>query len=117
MTAHSLRPEQTPDMRKLNYPIFIGLLLTFFSAANAAEKTPPFSRADLEAAKTLQERASVDSTAYQLIESLTTEVGPRPAGSAGDKAAVAWALREMNRLGFANVHTVEAMVPRWVRGE
>src|SRR5690349_5351622 len=117
MTAHSLRPEQNPDMHKLNYPISIGLLLAFFSAATAADKTPAFSRTDLDAAKTLRERASVDTTAYQLVESLTTEVGPRPAGSAGDKAAVAWALREMNRLGFANVHTVEAMVPRWIRGE
>ena len=52
-----------------------------------------------------------------LVESLTTEVGPRPAGSPGDKAAVAWALREMQRLGFANVRTVEAIVPHWVRGE
>jgi hypothetical protein len=104
-------------MRKLNYPTLIGLLLAFFNAATAADKTPPFSRTDLAAAATLRERASVDTTAYQLIESLTTEVGPRPAGSAGDKAAVAWALREMNRLGFANVHTVEAMVPRWIRGE
>jgi Zn-dependent M28 family amino/carboxypeptidase len=58
-----------------------------------------------------------DSTPYQLVESLTTEVGPRPAGSAADRAAVAWAQREMQRLGFANVHTVPATVPHWVRGE
>ena len=104
-------------MRKLIRPIFIGLLLTFFNAATAADKTPPFSRADLAAAATLRERASADTTAYQLIESLTTEVGPRPAGSPGDKASVAWAVREMKRLGFANVHTVDATVPHWVRGE
>jgi carboxypeptidase Q len=104
-------------MRKLNYPTLIGLLLAFFNAATAADKTPPFSRADLAAAATLRERASADTTAYQLIESLTTEVGPRPAGSPGDKASVAWALREMKRLGFANVHTVDATVPHWVRGE
>ena len=30
---------------------------------------------------------------------------------------MAWALREMQRLGFANVRTVEAIVPHWVRGE
>jgi len=104
-------------MRKQNYPIFIGLLLTFFNSAMAADKPPAFSRADLAAAATLRDRALVDATAYQLIESLTTEVGPRPAGSPGDKAAVAWAQREMRRLGFTNVHTVEAIVPHWVRGE
>jgi carboxypeptidase Q len=104
-------------MRNLNYPTSIGLLLVFFASATAADKPQAFSRTDLTAAATLRERAFADSTAYQLIESLTTEVGPRPAGSPGDKAAVAWGLREMKRLGFSNVHTVEAIVPRWVRGD
>ena len=104
-------------MRKQTYPIFIGLLLTFFNSVSAADKPPAFSRADLAAAATLRERAAADATAYQLIESLTTEVGPRLAGSPGDKAAVTWAQREMTRLGFTNVHTVEAIVPHWDRGE
>ena len=104
-------------MSKQNYPVFIGLLLTFFNPVSAAERPPAFTRTDLAAAATLRERALADTTAYKLIESLTTEVGPRPAGSAGDKAAVAWAQREMKRLGFVNVHTVDATVPHWVRGE
>jgi carboxypeptidase Q len=104
-------------MRKQNYPILAVLLLASIACATAADKTPAFTRADLASATTLRERAMADATAYQLVESLTTEVGPRPAGSPGDKAAVAWALREMQRLGFANVHTVEAPVPHWARGE
>src|SRR5687767_14728844 len=104
-------------MRKQKYPMLIGLLLTFFTFASAADKPSAFTRSDLAAAATLRDRALVDTTAYQLIESLTTEIGPRPAGSPGDKAAVAWAQREMKRLGFANVHTVEAIVPHWERGE
>ncbi len=104
-------------MRKQNFPIFAVLLLALFTTATAADKPPAFTRTDLAAATTLRERALEDATAYQLIESLTTEVGPRPAGSPGDKAAVAWGLREMKRLGFANVHTVEAIVPQWIRGE
>jgi hypothetical protein len=103
-------------MLKLNYPFFTAFLLAFIGSATAADK-PAFSRADLAAASTLRERALADGTAWELVTSLTTEVGPRPAGSPGDKAAVAWALREMQRLGFANVHTVEATVPHWVRGE
>ncbi|HET7812264.1 MAG TPA: M20/M25/M40 family metallo-hydrolase [Steroidobacteraceae bacterium] len=51
------------------------------------------------------------------MQSLTTEVGARPAGSAGDKAAVAWAVREMQRLGFSRVRTMDVKVPHWVRGE
>jgi hypothetical protein len=104
-------------MREQNYPIVAAFLLVFLSTSTAADKAPAFTRTDLATASTLRERALVDATAYQLIESLTTEVGPRPAGSPGDKAAVAWAQREMKRLGFANVHTVDATVPHWVRGE
>jgi len=96
---------------------FVGALFTLLACASAAEKTPAYSKADLAAADKLRERALADPSAYQLISSLTTEVGPRPAGSAGDKAAVAWALREMQRLGFANVHSSEVSVPHWVRGE
>src|SRR6187402_3557821 len=117
MAAHSLGPISNRNMRKQHYPILIGLLLALSTTAPAAEKVEEFTRADLAAAATLRERALADATAYSLVESLTTEVGPRPAGSPGDKAAVAWGLREMQRLGFANVRTVEAFVPHWVRGE
>jgi carboxypeptidase Q len=104
-------------MCKLTRPLIVVALLSLIAAAHAENHGNSFTRADLSGAATLRERALSDSTAYQLVESLTTEVGPRPAGSAGDQAAVAWAQREMQRLGFANVHTVPATVPHWVRGE
>src|SRR5688500_12568823 len=105
-------------MLRQTYPFFTAILLAISSAAaTSADKSPAFSRADLAAAATLRERAFADPMPYQLVASLTTEVGPRPAGSQGDKAAVAWGVREMQRLGFANVHTIEATVPHWVRGE
>src|SRR5262245_16711561 len=94
-----------------------GFLLASLPAAHAADKSLTFSKVDLKAANTLREQALADDTAWKLVESLTTEVGPRSAGSPGDAAAVAWALREMQRLGFANVHTMEVTVPHWVRGE
>jgi carboxypeptidase Q len=102
-------------MRKQTYSLIT--LLSLVTTVHAENHGNSFTRADLSAAATLRERALADSTAYQLVESLTTEVGPRPAGSAGDRAAVAWAQREMQRLGFAHVHTVPATVPHWVRGE
>jgi carboxypeptidase Q len=104
-------------MHKQKSPIFAVLLLALCTPTITAEKARNFTRDDLAAAATLRERAFADTTAYSLVESLTTEVGPRPAGSPGDKAAVAWALREMQRLGFANVRTIEAIVPHWERGE
>lgn len=104
-------------MRNFKSQLVAASLLSFLVCASAAEKGPAFTKADLAAANSLRDKALADPGAYQLLESLTTEVGARPAGSAGDKAAVAWALREMQRLGFANVHSMEVMVPTWVRGD
>jgi hypothetical protein len=88
------------------------------TAACATSQTPErFGRSDLDAAQALLKRAQSDSTAYQLAESLTTEIGPRFSGSPGDRAAVAWAQEKMRSLGFENIRTQEVVVPQWVRGE
>jgi hypothetical protein len=104
-------------MRTSKILLIAGSLLATLSLAHGADKSPTFARPDLDAANTLRERAAADDTAWRLVESLTTEVGPRSAGSPGDPAAVAWALREMQRLGFANVCTMDVTVPHWVRGD
>lgn len=104
-------------MNKYESLLLAALLTGTTVAAGAAEKAPSFARADLAAVATLRDRGLADETAYRLIESLTTEVGPRPAGSPGDKAAVAWAAREMKRIGLANVRTPEVTVPHWERGD
>ena len=57
-----------------------------------------------------------DSVAWDVVESLTMEVGPRSAGSAGDTAAVKWAVAKLKSLGFDNVHTDSVLVPHWDRG-
>ncbi len=108
-----------PDFRMTNtkHRFFPLILLSLITSAGAADKPQSYSRADLDSAGALRERALTDETAYKLVESLTTEVGPRLSGSAGDKAGVAWGVREMQRLGFANVRTADAFVPNWVRGE
>ncbi|HKZ74676.1 MAG TPA: hypothetical protein VJ011_11460, partial [Steroidobacteraceae bacterium] len=80
--------------------------------ANAA----PLERATLEAAARLRDAAVKSPEAHALVSSLTTEVGPRLAGTPGDLAAVAWAERELGRLGFQNVRRMPVIVPRWVRG-
>jgi carboxypeptidase Q len=54
--------------------------------------------------------------AYEIVRSLTTEVGPRPAGSEGDRRAIEWALRTMRELGLANVRAEAVKVPRWEPG-
>ncbi len=65
----------------------------------------------------LQSRALEGGGAYEFVRDLTVQVGPRSAGSAGDRAAVEWALARLQALGFENVHREPVTVPHWVRGE
>ena len=64
----------------------------------------------------LRDRALEENIAYDVVESLTMEVGPRPAGSAGDRAAVRWAVAKLEALGFENVRTEPVDIPNWERG-
>jgi hypothetical protein len=58
-----------------------------------------------------------DEVAYDIVEGLTTEVGPRPAGTESEARAREWAVRRLKALGFANVHVETYDMPVWVRGE
>lgn len=88
-------------------------------SAVAQPATDPlnFTSAQLAEAAALRDRALNDDTAYELLRSLTSRVGPRLAGTPGDSAAVAWALAQMRALGFRNVRAESVRVPRWHRGE
>ncbi|MGH8496925.1 MAG: M20/M25/M40 family metallo-hydrolase [Gammaproteobacteria bacterium] len=85
-------------------------------AARAADDTATFDEDVLAAASELRNSARQGTNAWDIVSSLTTEVGPRSAGSDGDRAAVAWALRTLRELGFANVRAENVEVPRWERG-
>ncbi len=45
--------------------------------------------------------------AYQLVEELTVEIGPRLAGSPEDAKSVAWATNKFKQLGYDKVWTEE----------
>ncbi|MEY4377162.1 MAG: Aminopeptidase YwaD precursor, partial [Pseudomonadota bacterium] len=83
----------------------------------AAAQPAPWTKDDLQAAKMLRDRLAKGSEAFPFVRDLTTEVGPRSAGSAGDAAAVSWARARLEALGFDRVYTQEVNVPHWDRGE
>jgi hypothetical protein len=87
-------------------------------AAPAFGQTPPDGvQLDVAAAAAALRNAALESNdAYAIAQSLTAEVGPRSAGSEGDRAAVAWALTRMQDLGLANVRAESVTVPHWERG-
>ncbi|MCT8284967.1 M28 family peptidase [Xanthomonas translucens pv. translucens] len=85
------------------------------SSAAAAEKTTRIPDAALSTAATLREQALADDTGWKVVESLTTEVGPRMAGSDADARAVAWATAKFQALGFDKVWTEPVTFPKWER--
>ncbi|MDX1677765.1 M20/M25/M40 family metallo-hydrolase [Arsukibacterium sp.] len=54
--------------------------------------------------------------AYNLVESLTVEVGPRLAGSEADARAVAWAEQKFKQLGYDKVWSEPFTMQYWERG-
>ncbi len=82
--------------------------------AYAAQQTR-IPEAALATATQLRERALADDTGWKVVESLTTEVGPRLAGSEADARAVQWAVAKFKELGFDKVWTEPVTFPKWER--
>ena len=92
------------------------LVVSFGMLATVATHAHVIPDAVRQSAIVLRDKALQDSTAYDIVESLTMEVGPRLAGSAGDAATVRWAIELLTSLGFENVRGEEVEVPHWDRG-
>lgn len=57
-----------------------------------------------------------EGLAYGLAASLTTEIGPRLAGTPAEAAARDWAVGKLRELGFENVRVEPFTFAGWVRG-
>ena len=66
---------------------------------------------------TLQNKALQDDIAYDIVEGLTTEIGPRQAGTEAEARARDWAVAKLAALGFSNIRSEPYMMPTWIRGE
>lgn len=83
-----------------------------------AQPAAPFDESDLAHAARLRDTAlRGPNLAHELMASLVTQVGARPAGSANDAKAVEWALGQLRRLGLANVRAEPVPLVVWQRGE
>ncbi len=95
---------------------FLLLALAIPSLAFAAQ--PAASPPGAAQAALLRDAALADDrVAWDLLEGLTTEVGPRLAGTEAEARAREWAVRRLTELGFSNVHVESFEIPVWVRGE
>lgn len=83
--------------------------------AHAAGRETRIPEVALANAAQLRERALASDLGYRITESLTTEVGPRLAGSEADARAVAWAEAKFRELGFDKVWLEPVSFPKWER--
>src|SRR5688572_9270722 len=95
-------------MNRLLLPL---ALLPFLVAA-----APAAAQSASSAAEKLRDAALEDEVALDIVEDLTTEVGPRLAGTEAEARARTWAVARLKALGFRNVHIEEYRMPTWVRG-
>ena len=82
-------------------------LLTVSQQSKAVPPAPP----------TAVQMAESDTLAYDIVEGLTTEIGPRQGGTDAEQRARDWALAKLKALGFVNVREEKFDMPTWVRGE
>lgn len=83
----------------------------------APEAPVYFEPGAVAAAEGLRDSALEGSGAWTLLESLTTEIGPRMAGSENDARAVQWAIAKFHELGYDKVWTEPVQLDGWRRIE
>ena len=96
-------------------PLIMAATLLVASGA-VAEESPALPDTMIETAAELMRQGLADRRAYDIVESLTTEVGPRLAGTEAEARARQWAVNTLKSLGFANVRVEPFELPLWIRG-
>ena len=90
--------------------IILAAIVLASPASASAQPVPP-------RVQQLQQAALQDDYAWDIVEGLTTEVGPRLAGTEAEARARDWSVRKLRSLGFSNVRVERFQMPVWVRGE
>jgi Zn-dependent M28 family amino/carboxypeptidase len=99
---------------KFRFLVAAGFLAASVGATMAADAPPP--NAFVATASGLGQKALTDPAAFNFVESLTTEIGQRLAGTEAHRRAVAWAETKLKAAGFENVHAEPFTLPAWIRG-
>jgi carboxypeptidase Q len=74
------------------------------------------SKETKDIATSLRDKAINDDSAYEILKSLTTQVGARHPGTPGEKAGIEWGVNKLKALGFDKVYTEDVEMNGWVRG-
>ncbi len=85
------------------------------TATSAAEEKPSLSLAQAKNVDRLIDKSLDDGLAWEILESLTTEIGPRLGGSEAEARARDWGVAKLKSLGFKNVRIETFEMPFWER--
>ncbi len=96
--------------------LIVVILLAMAPLAALAQTNVLSPEADATARRLMAEALDSD-LAWDIVESLTTEVGPRLAGSEAEARARDWGRALGERLGFDRVSIDEFELPYWERGD
>ncbi len=91
---------------------FISIPIT---AQEASVEAYALTKRQKENVNLLIDRGLAGNGAYELLESLTTEIGPRLAGSDAEARARQWGVEKLKFLGFKNVRIETFEIPYWAR--
>lgn len=92
-------------------------MTVFLSAETLAQDTVLPSAEQVETAQALIDAALDSDLGYEIVESLTTQVGPRLAGSEAEARGRDWGVALGGELGFDRVSVEGFTMPFWTRGE
>ncbi len=101
-------------MKQIIYTLSAAAALAAISQQSVAKPPPP----PKYTAELLRDAALKDDvTAYEIVEGLTTEIGPRQVGTEAEGRARVWAKNYLQNSGFENVRIETFQMPTWIRGE
>lgn len=93
----------------------VGMVVLAAAAPVQAQEAPTLSASIVRTLETLRERALASDLAFEIVRDLTTEVGPRLAGSPAEQRAIAWAERFSRTHRFDAVRVEPFSIPYWAR--
>ncbi|MEM8770132.1 MAG: M20/M25/M40 family metallo-hydrolase [Pseudomonadota bacterium] len=91
------------------------LTLSLHVSAAQDAPAPALTEKQAQTVDQLIDKGLEDGRAYEILESLTTEVGPRLAASPAEARARDWAVAKLKSLGFKNVRVETFTMPYWSR--
>lgn len=92
-----------------------GVAFLLSSGLAHADEPVPLTEKTIETATKLRDKALKDDRAWDVLEALTTEVGPRLGGSEKELEAERWAIKRLTDMGFDKVYTEPVTVNKWER--